>query len=282
MCSGIRVFPACERVTSWLAHVCVRAYVCAHTCTWAFARARVGVCVHMRACEYARIVRVCVCECMRVRLHARLHGCLCVSACVHVCLWACGCVYPCVYVRRCVRVSMRGCMYVCMCSCVHVLTHARARTHAHACVCVSSCACVCTCTYGGGTAARSRVAQVSEGELCENRHLMLAKCVWGMGNIDLGTGRLFVLATLRAVQRQQSGKLPLLLHTEAHGRSRKEEARACARPATDFERGEESQAPASNRWAMADQRSTADGSASTDCDARWQAYHHHGILEVTT
>ena len=133
----------------------------------------------------------------------------------------------------------------------------------------------------GGTTARSRVAQVSEGELCENRHLMLAKCV-GVGNIDLGSGRLIVLATLRAVQRQQSGKLPLLLHLETHGRSRKEEARACARPATDFERDEEAQAPASYRWAMADQRSTADGSTSTDGDARWRAYSRHGILEVTT
>ena len=172
---------------------------------------------------------------------------------------------------------MGACM--CACSCVHILAHACARTHAHACVCCL----VCLCMYlyiWGGTAARSRVAQVSEGELCENRHLMLAKGVWG--NIDLGSGRLIVLATLGAVQRQQSGKLALLLHTEAHGRSRKEEARACARPATDFERDEESQAPASNRWAMADQRSRADGSASTDYDARWRAYHRHGILEVTT
>ena len=166
------------------------------------------------------------------------------------------------------------CVCALVCMCLHMRVRGRMRVH----VCIPSCACVCTCTYG--------VARLLDRELrrCPKASSVRTgiSCWPSGGNIDLGSGRLFVLATLRAVQRQQSGKLPLLLRIETHGRSRKEEALACARPATDFERGEEYQAPASNRWAMADQRSTADGSASTGCDARWQAYHHHGILEVTT
>ena len=171
---------------------------------------------------------------------------------------------------------------MCVCALVCMFLHMRVRGRMRVHVCIPSCACVCTCTYGVARLLDRELRRCPKASSVRTGISGWPSVWWGMGNIDLGTGRLFVLATLRAVQRQQSGKLPLLLRIETHGRSRKEEARACARPATDFERDEESQAPASNRWAMADQRSRADGSASTDYDARWRAYHRHGILEVTT
>lgn len=94
--------------------VCVRTRVCAHVPTLECMRSErvkcvCEVCVPMCACTHR-----CVCPCVRVHLHVRVHVC-------YTCVSLCAMSHTCIHVHTCTL-----CVSVGTCVCVRVCSHSPA------------------------------------------------------------------------------------------------------------------------------------------------------------
>jgi len=129
--------------------------------------------VWVRVCQWVRVLRVCVCKCVRMYVQRETYFCcsvetvdntvsifsrstlyvarerkssMCVCVCVDVCVRMCVCV--------CGRMGVYVCVDVWVWTCVSVRVDVRGHVYADMCVCVCVCVRVyvtCVCTHSRDT-----------------------------------------------------------------------------------------------------------------------------------